>query len=71
MIDPQIEESWKKELWDEKKRERQTSTVLERFSGLRQKQSSVPSMAKELPKNEGRMQVSLPLPVTQHPSMRR
>lgn len=54
-----------------KKRERQTSTVLERFSGLRQKQSSVPSMAKELPKNEGRMQVSLPLPVTQHPSMRR
>ena len=54
-----------------KKRERQTSTVLERFSSLRQEQSSVPSMAKELPENEGRRQVNLPLPVTQHPSMRR
>ena len=54
-----------------RKRERQTSTVLERFSGLHQKQSSVPSMAKELPENEGRMQVSLPHPVSQHLPMRR
>ena len=54
-----------------RKRERQTTTVLERFSSLRQEQSSVPPMAKEIPENEGRRQVSLPHPVTQPLSIRR
>lgn len=54
-----------------KKRERRATSVLERFSSLRQEQSAVPSMAKEFPKNEERRQVNLPPSVTQHSSMRR
>lgn len=54
-----------------RKTERRTSSVIERFSSLRQEQSTVPAMAKGLPKDEERKQGIVPLPENQHSLSRR